>query len=53
MFRQLTDLNFEMIPSLLAAREISPVELYKVYCFHLQRHILDPARHLRLKLLRV
>ena len=26
MLRQLTDMNFKMIPSLLAAREISPLE---------------------------
>ena len=26
ILRQLTDLNFKMIPSLLAAREISPLE---------------------------
>ena len=45
MLRELTYLNFKTIPSLLAAREISLLEFSKLCC--IQRHILDPARHLR------
>ena len=35
MLRQLTCLNFKMIPSSLAAREMSPLEFQKLCCIHL------------------
>ena len=47
MRRQLTDLNFKweelvkMIPSLFAVREITPFQLYDLFCIHLGIYILD------------
>ena len=47
MLRQLTDLNFKMVPSLLAVREMSPLKFQKLCCINLQRRILDFIRHPR------
>ena len=46
MLRQLTDLNFKMLQSLLAAREKSRLEFSKLCYIPLQSLILDPVRHL-------
>ena len=42
-WRQLNNIS----PSLLAVKEMYYFEFLELHCIHLQRHILDPAKHLR------